>query len=257
MPTLNTPFGNLFFADHHPHDANTTPVVLIHGAGSSRLAWPASFRRLSQHRVLAVDLPAHGKSEGQSQTTVAAYADALIQFLEAANIQPAILVGHSMGGAIAQYIAIHHKQYVKGLILITTAAKLIVNAKIIETVKLDKVTVANWINEWAWSPDANDADKQLAYNAMLEVPAEVLYNDYVACDGFDIRDQVSNIQAPTFIIGGTHDKMTPLKFSESLAATIPHSELAIIERGGHWLMLEQPENVASLINDWLGRQFTS
>ncbi|TLN23779.1 alpha/beta fold hydrolase, partial [bacterium] len=73
------------------------PVILIHGAGSSHLCWPAALRRLPGCRVLALDLPGHGRSSGVGLQSLDALADRLVDFLEALGLYQAVFVGHSMG----------------------------------------------------------------------------------------------------------------------------------------------------------------
>jgi len=81
-----------------------------------------------------------------------------------------------------------------------------------------------------------------------------LYNDYVACNAFDLRDQLQHITVPTLIIGGSDDRMTPYKASSFLNAHIAGSRLVQIDGGGHMMMLEQPETAAEAIREWLMAQ---
>ncbi|MCL4255682.1 MAG: alpha/beta fold hydrolase [Anaerolineae bacterium] len=86
---------------------------------------------------------------------------------------------------------------------------------------------------------------------MLKTPPEVTYGDYLACNGFDIRAKINTITAPTLVISGTHDKMTPLKYGQFLADNIANAQLAVIDGAGHMLGLEQPQTVAGIIANWL------
>ncbi len=70
MPTA----AGIYYAQFDEGRKDEPPVILIHGAGSSHLVWPAELRRLAGQRVLAVDLPGHGRSGGVAQQTIAAYA---------------------------------------------------------------------------------------------------------------------------------------------------------------------------------------
>jgi pimeloyl-ACP methyl ester carboxylesterase len=71
----------------------------------------------------------------------------------------------------------------------------------------------------------------------------VAYADFVACNNFDVRDRVSLIQAPSLIIVGDEDRLTPVKWSQFLKDKIPGSSLQVVARAGHMVMLEQPEEV--------------
>ena len=74
MPTVDLPDGRLYYAQTNADESPYPPLVLIHGAGASHLDWPPDLRRLPNVRVIALDLPGHGKSTGPSRTTLDAYA---------------------------------------------------------------------------------------------------------------------------------------------------------------------------------------
>jgi pimeloyl-ACP methyl ester carboxylesterase len=86
---------------------------------------------------------------------------------------------------------------------------------------------------------------------LLSVEPATIYADYVACDRFDLMNQVQDIRVPTLIIAGTVDQMTPLKYSQYLRDQIPDSELAEIKDGGHMLALEKPLEVTRALTPFL------
>src|SRR5512133_1758334 len=124
--------AGIYYAQFVEERKDDPPVILIHGAGSNHLAWPAEIRRLPGQRVLAIDLPGHGRSEGVAQQSIRAYADQILDFLAALGLYQAIFVGHSMGGAIALELAVRHPTHVSGLGLIATGAYLGVDPGFIE-----------------------------------------------------------------------------------------------------------------------------
>ncbi len=79
--------------------------------------------------------------------------------------------------------------------------------------------------------------------------------DYAACNVFDVTDRLGGIAAPALVVCGDHDQMTPLKYSEYLAANIPGAELVIVEGAGHMLPSEFPGALADILGGWLGRTF--
>jgi pimeloyl-ACP methyl ester carboxylesterase len=247
MPIINS----IYFTDHRKSDAPDVPVILVHGAGGSHLDWSIAIRRASQ--ALAIDLPAHGKSAPPSHATISGYAQAVIDWMDGLNIPQAVIGGHSMGGAIAQTIALEYPERVAGLILIGTGAKLRVHPDILNLIQVNQAGVADMLKDWLWSADAPDQLRNLTYQQVMALSANVLHDDYLACDNFDVRDQIKNIHAPTLVIGGTQDTMTPHKFSVYLAENIPNADLVTVEEAGHMLILEQPEIVANAMSDWLIR----
>lgn len=251
MPQTTTRRGSVYYADHRKTDSPYTTVIYIHGAGGSHLDWSPELRRMPQANAIALDLPAHGKSTPPHRTTISEYADDVMALVDALSLQRAIFAGHSMGGAIAQQIALSYPDKVAGLMLIGTGAKLSVHPDILNRVMTDYEAVADLLAGWLWGGDVDDKTKDITRAQLLKTPPEVTYGDYVACNGFDIRAQLSRITTPTLVISGTHDKMTPLKYGQFLADNIPNAQLAVIDGAGHMLGLEQPQKVAGIIANWL------
>lgn len=181
------------------------------------------------------------------------YADDVLQFIAENQIQKPILVGHSMGGAIVLTLALQQLNKITGLALLGTAAKLRVSSVILEKAK-DANTFADavqLVNEYSFNPDAPKDLIRLSIEAMLKLNPKTLLGDFLACDSFDVTGKLNVIQVPTLILCGTLDVMTPPKFSKSLAEQIPQSQLHLLERTGHMLMLEQPDAVAKLLKQFL------
>ncbi len=79
-----------------------------------------------------------------------------------------------------------------------------------------------------------------------------MYGDFYACDQFDRRADVARIETPALVVCGSNDVMTPPKFSESLAQSLPRARLALIPNAGHMVALEAPEAVAEAVAEFLG-----
>jgi pimeloyl-ACP methyl ester carboxylesterase len=251
MPLIDTAVGKLFYAEKDDPLARRPPMLLVHGAGVDHLIWPAELRRLPGLRVIALDLPGHGRSAMPGRQSVVAYAEAVQALMDALQIERAIIVGQSMGGAIAQTMGVQMGARVAGLVLLGAAPKLPVNPKILETILSDPATVAEWFMRWYWARETDDRLRELGRKHLLAIPPEVTHGDYLACNVFDLTGQLHKISAPTLIIGAGADKMTPYDQSEALAAGIPQSTLVKLEGAGHMLHLEHPQTVADHISRWL------
>lgn len=239
--------GNLYYSIHQETGAEYPPVVLIHGAGGMHLYWPPEVRRLRGHTVYALDLPGHGKSDTRDgQQTTSDYARYLVHWLDSLHLRRAVIVGHSMGSAIALELALYHPEYVVGLILLGAGARLRVHPQLM-TFAADPTTfykTADLLVEWSFSPCAPQRLVELAASRMEEVRQSVLYGDLLACSRFDVMDRLAGIQQPTLVICGADDQMTPVRYAQYLATSIPDAQLCVIPGAGHMVMLEQPQLVA-------------
>ena len=251
MPLIETATCTFYFADHRSDDSPYPPIVLVHGAGGSHLDWPGELRRLPEANLISVDLPGHGKSPGPGRNRVADYAADIVALLDALGWPKAIITGHSMGGAIAQTMALDHADKVAGIILVGTGAKLGVHPDILEKVVPDPESVAALLKDWMWGNGVPDSMRDLGYERLMETAPEVTHGDYFACSNFDIRSRIAEITAPTLVIGGTMDQMTPHKFAIYLQEQIANAQLVTVEGGGHMMALEQPDLVVGGIQDWL------
>lgn len=250
MPHTETARGTIFYTlSQGPAECPT--LLLIHGAGGSRLHWPAELRRLPGAAVYTLDLPGHGRSEGDGCDTITDYAKAVVGFLDAVNVERAIVVGHSMGGAIAQTLALDYAARVAGLALVGSGARLRVAPAIIEGIQNDLEGSAGLITQFAWSPDAPSALTELGRQTILETGPDVLWGDFVACDRFDVMERLAEITAPTLVIAGAADQLTPPKYARFLIERIPQAQLVLIEGAGHMVMLERPVKVAKAVNGFL------
>ena len=251
MPYVKVGIQKVFFARTQSELPGAPTLVLIHGAGGSHLHWPAELRRLAGKTVYALDLPGHGRSEGAGRDSIAGYVTALIGFLDATDTGRAVLVGHSMGGAIAQTTALNHPTRVAGLVLVGTGGRLRVAPTILEGILNDFEGVVDLIARFAWAEDAAEELVRLGRQMTAETVPEVLHGDFAACDAFDVLQRLDEISAPTLVIAGTVDLLTPHKYGAYLAEHIPDARLVTVEGGGHMMALEQPGVVAEAVAEFV------
>ncbi|GAB4493414.1 MAG: alpha/beta hydrolase [Anaerolineales bacterium] len=244
---------DFYYFSHNEQDFSRPAVVLLHGAGGSHLYWPPEIRRLPGQRILAPDLPGHGKSDGIGRQSIAEYAQDVLDFLDALKIRKAVFVGHSMGGAIALALAIHHPSRTLGLGLVATAPRLRVSPLLMENCASPATfpLAVEAVVKWSFSPKADARLREMAQQRMAESRSSVFHGDFLACEAFDESGALGRIKVPTLILCGTEDKMTPLHFSEQMQRRIKNSLLHKIDGAGHMLMLEEAAQTASLLQVFL------
>lgn len=253
MPLANTSHGEIHYKDYRSEDTKTPPLLLIHGAGGTYHNWPPQIRR--GLGAIAVDLSGHGGSPPPGRQTIAAYAADIVALLDMLEIKQAVIAGHSMGGAIAQYLALEHPAYVRGLMLLATGARLPVNDVILNGIIEKPRETAELLMKWMWAKHLRDQYAAQGVELLLEIPVEVIRDDYLACHAFNVLDRLHEISKPTLILAGTIDKMTPLAWSQQLASGISGSLLIPIDNGGHMFVLEQPDVVTEVMRKWLATTF--
>ncbi len=251
MPYITIADEKLFYAEQRGAPQGGPVLVLVHGAGGSHLDWPAELRRLAGVRVLALDLPGHGRSGGSGRTSISAYRATVSAFLEALDLAHVILAGHSMGGAIAQDMALHAPAPLAGLVLIATGARLRVTPEIREGLVTNRERTLDFIISHEYGPGASQQLLRLGRSRLAETQPDVLQGDYAACHAFDVTSDLERIRLPVLVIGGSADQMTPPKYAAYLAEHIPGARLRLIEGGGHMVALEHPTAVAQAIADFI------
>lgn len=233
------------------------PLVFIHGAGDSARIWRSQveyFMREGSKSVLAIDLPGHGLRPDifQLEVTVQEYARAMREIVERElQLERPIIVGHSLGGAIAQVMAIEHGDELGGLILIGSGARLRVSPMLLEAARQNTETGHAPPLETAMTAENMEAIEPKLVAEQDALAPSLLYRDLMACNIFDVMKRLYEIQLPTLIICGEEDHMTPVKFSEYLHAQITGSTLRIIPQAGHYVMREKPDEVNRAIEEWM------
>lgn len=222
-------------------------LVFIHGAGGNHKIWEYQTKHFKN--AIAVDLPGHGFGEGKR--TIKEYVEDVKRFCDEKDFKNIVMIGHSMGGAIAQEFALTYPEYLKALVLVGTGAKLRVSPMIFEAIEKGYDYVMELIEKFAFSDKTPMEIKTKVTEEMRKTTLEVLYGDFEACDKFDMTGRISGIKMPTLIICGEDDKLTPVKYSEYLRANIQRSKLEIVIDAGHMVMLEKPKEFNKILDQFI------
>jgi len=227
-------------------------VLFIHGAGGGEYTWSYQkgfFER--EFNPVIIELPGHGESGGKGEEEVGRYAEHVYAFLKALGLQKVFLVGHSMGGAITQTLALAHAEMMKGIVLVGTGARLKVFPMILDGIKDNFEETARKINQFAFSRKVQTDLLEKSLSFMLQVRPEILYGDFLACDRFDLMNEVEKIVLPTLILCGDDDQLTPAKYSQFLQSRIKGSNLEVLPNAGHMVMMEAPQAFNEKIREFI------
>ncbi|MFH1138598.1 MAG: alpha/beta hydrolase [Pseudomonadota bacterium] len=235
--------------------ANRPSLVLIHGAGGSRLSWRFQLPALDEKiNVLALELPGHGETTGPALGLVAEQADFVAAVLKAWDLPgPTAVGGHSMGGAICLELALRHPDLAQGLILAATGARLAVNQAIFDGLKNDFSGTVKLIVKWTLSKNAAPILFEESLALLTTAGPDLLLDDFAACGRFDAAARLARVNVRTLVVGGAEDKMTPPALSRDLAETIPGARLELIEQAGHTLMAEQPGEFNRVVLEFVSK----
>lgn len=235
-----------------PFDPDRPCVVLIHGAGMDHTVWALQVRYFSHNgwTALALDMPGHGRSGGQALDTIDALGDWVAGVLDAAGFQKATVIGHSMGALTALSAASRHPDRVEKLALLGANAAMPVNQALLDAAKSDQAAAVRFIVTWGYGRRAHLGGMRApglwmtgGGTRLLErCPDGVLYTDFNACNAYqDGLTAAAKVTAPTLVLCGGTDRMTPAKGAKKLADGISDARLEVLKDAGHMMMLEQPD----------------
>jgi pimeloyl-ACP methyl ester carboxylesterase len=239
--------------------AGLPTVVFIHGAQHDHSVWAMQSRYFAHHgfNVLAVDLPGHARSTQAALSEIGAMGDWLIALLDAAGVERAMLVGHSMGSLIALDTAARFPQRVSALALVATAYPMQVSEALLNAALQREPDAIDMVNVWSHSTIAakpsfpgpgfwmHGSNQRLMERIAHINPAQVLHTDFAACNAYSRGlEAAAQIRCPTLFVLGRRDQMTPLRAALSLSTAIAANGVTvetIVIDAGHAIMSERPD----------------
>jgi pimeloyl-ACP methyl ester carboxylesterase len=236
------------------HQPDRDSVLFVHGAGFDHTIWtlPARYFARQGLNVVAVDLPAHGRSRGDALTTIEDMADWLVDVLVVLGIEQAAVVGHSMGSLVALTFAATHPQKVRSLALLGTSTPMPVSDLLLNSAKENDHSAIDMANTWSHSSFGQQGGNEnpgismfMSDQRLLErAPPGVFYADLAACNAFKGGDEMaSRLDVETLVILGLDDKMTRPGSSRSVAESINNARILELNSCGHSMLSEKPNTV--------------
>lgn len=256
---------------HYYREGKGQPLLFIHGLGGSLNNWTYCYPFFLEKgfEVVGLDLPGYGKSSKPLfPISIADYASILRDFIQGLNLSvPPILIGNSMGGHISSYFAAKYKSRLRALVLIDSSGlnELNLIEEFFVNLAFDKKNIANILrymidifsvnlfhdptnpNNYSFIEEQKEMAKQSDYpqycyalenstKAMLETP---------------LKDILTEIKVPTTIIWGENDRLIPTFYAKKFKNYLPDAPLYFINRCGHIVPLEKPDELNLLILSFL------
>ncbi|WP_321491824.1 alpha/beta hydrolase [uncultured Desulfobacter sp.] len=244
--------GSTFLCNEYPVNPDKTTLVFIHGAGQSATFWEQQFKGLGKIcNVIALDLPGHGQSQKNGLARVSDYAAQVSDFLNQARLPSYVLCGLSLGGAVTLELLLQNNTGAAAGIIINSGAKLRVMPKIFDVIRKDYTRYVAASLAVTISKNTPAEKVRHLFDEMALLDPEIIYDDFIACDNFDVREKLGNIHLPVLVLTATDDRLTPEKFGVFLCEKIPGARHVSIAQAGHLSPVEKPDEVNSAIISFL------
>lgn len=247
-----------------------TAVLLLHGVGGGRSIWcdaasgTASAVAEAGFHAVAIDFPGYGDSPGAP--TLEAMVQAVLDMAAHLGAQRTVLLGHSMGGMVAQEVAARAPQAAAGLVLACTSssfgradgawqAQFIAERLAPLDAGLGMPGMADRLVPGLVSPQAPAAALKIARDIMARVPEATYRQALQAIAGFDRREALAALRVPVLLLAAEHDHTAPPDVMQRMAARVPGSEFVCLAGAGHIANVEAPAAFNAAVVAFLQRHF--
>jgi pimeloyl-ACP methyl ester carboxylesterase len=242
-------------------------IVFLHGAGLDHSWFGLQSRYFGYHgfNVLALDFPGHGRSAGPPLKKIEAMADWAVRLLDAARIDRAAFVGHSMGALTAIECAARHAARVERIALLGVAYPMKVSEAFLEAARRNEQAAYDMSTIWGHAPQvplgANPNPGMCMYGDNLarlaRLAPNVLYAGLKACAAYASGlESAAKVGCPVLLILGDRDLMTPPRNAAPLIKSFKSAQTALLPPSGHSLMAEAPDATLDALIEFLSTETT-
>lgn len=237
------------------------PVLLLHPVGLDGEFWDDVAAVLSAHwRVIALDLPGHGQSDvGPHEQSLSQMALEIAELIDAVGQPPVTVVGCSLGGMVAQALALERPDLVGALVLANTshdrdaASRAALEKRAEKALSGMPTIVADTIERW-FDPSyaAAHPDRVERLRAKLDAADPVVHaRMWRAIAALDHGERLACITVPSLIVSGSQDRSIPAAATLAMVQALPGSRHVELDGAGHLTPYERPEDFARLVADFL------
>lgn len=243
-------------------DASRHTVIFVHGAANDHGVFALQSRYFAWHgmNVLAVDLPAHGRSGGGALPSVEALADWLRGVMDAAGVREASVVGHSLGALASLESAARYPDRFRRLALLGPAVPMTVSDDLLAAAARNDHVAYELINGWSFSAAGQLGGNQAPGMWMLgntmrlleRSRSGVLSADLLACHQYGNGLAAGEaVRCPALMVTGARDLMAPPRNAQGLIAALADVQTVSLAETGHAMMAERPGEVLDALRNFL------
>lgn len=236
------------------------PIIFAHGLGVDSSVWLSAIEALESRRdcrIITYDLPGHGeRTHRGGRGSMGALVRDVESLADDLDIRRAVIVGHGLGGMIAQGLAVKRLDIVRAMVLVNTSAKL--GAKEQWAAQIETIRSGNHLEFiaqlWAKWIRKSDRDNPVfaSWKRKLEnTDPNALAAAIEAISGTDFYTPISGLGLPTLGISAYNDKMFPPDLMRETLDVIKGADFKIMPRVGHLSMVESPQEFAHLLDTFL------
>ncbi len=230
---------------------NGFPLIFVHGlAGDSRFFHNQLKFFRNTHKIIAIDLPGHGRSSLMSEQSVDVYNSSIEAVVEKEKIDSYILVGHSMGGVICLENYLRHKEKVKALVLVSTSSILPVSKSLIDASKNDFDTFFHKMLPRIFHKKAGIFILAAQRN-FSEKEKNMITGDLKLCSSLNYEEHLEDVEIPVLLIANKFDRMIPAHLTEKMQWKIKNSRIVLFENEGHVPFFENSSEFNAVVNEFI------
>ena len=260
MPKIGINDIQLYYESH----GDGTPVLFIHGLGSSTRDWELQVPVFAEsYRVITVDMRGHGRSDKPpGPYSVRQFSEDTAAFMQALAIAPAHVIGLSMGGMIAFQLGVDHPELLRSLIIVNSAPtfkprglkeKLAAQQRLLLVRLLGMKKVGEVLAKRMFPKSDQAAIREQFVQRWAENDQRAYLESLKAILNFDISDRVREITTPTLMVSADDDYI-PVAAKEAVAARMPNARVTVIPDSRHGLPVEKPDAFNRVALDFLAQQ---
>lgn len=238
-------------------------ILLLHGLGSTKADWDFQIDAFSEnYRVIAPDLRGHGNSskpESKQEYGISHCEEDVTLLMKELGISHCVVVGFSMGGAVAFEMVVNHPDLVSKLIIVNTAPDfndlgemgeemIKERTKTLKTVGVEPL--ARQIAAGMFPEDDQEELRNAFFERARKNPVDAYYNSFITLMNWGIGNKIRDVKVPTLVVASDMD-YTPVSLKESYAEKMENARVEVVSQSRHGVTMDQPEQFNRIILNFL------